>query len=443
DVVAASSALSELDNGDLRASVLQKEAAREAQQAKLSALRQGTRPEEIAVSESSVESASASLDQARRALLEEMHDVYRSADDAIHNKVDQFFTNPRSANPQLTFLVADSQIENNLEYARLVMETALGSWQMYIATLSVASDLLASAETSQKNLNEVTALLAQANTALNRGIQTGSVTQSMIDGYIVDVASARSSIHTAGSALTSAVTAHKDASAALETAKKNLALKKAGTVQADIDAQEAQVKASEADLANARAQLSKTIMRAPFAGIVTKMDLKVGSIASANVSEVSMISTGTFQIESFVPEINIALIEVEDEAAVTLDAYGGGTVFAARVVSIDPAETVRDGVSMYRTILQFDGQDERIRSGMTANVVITTDERENVLSIPRGVVVEREGKKYVRVSAKGGSASGGKEETEEREVTTGAVSSLGSIEILSGLSEGDLVVLSK
>ena len=97
---------------------------------------------------------------------------------------------------------------------------------------------------------------------------------------------------------------------------------------------------------------------------------------------------------------------------------------------------MRDGVSTYRAILQFTDRDERIRSGMTANVRILTEKKENVISIPRRIVVERDGKKYVSVQT-------GEDEIVEKEVTTGSVSSSGAIEILTGLNEGDIVVLSQ
>lgn len=197
---------------------------------------------------------------------------------------------------------------------------------------------------------------------------------------------------------------------------------------------DARIQSAEAEVARIRAAIAERTLRAPFSGVITAVDAKLGGVVAANERAVSLISTGALQIESYVPEVNIALIEVRDPANVTLDAYSDDVVFVARVVSIDPAETIRDGVSTYRTILQFDEQDERIKSGMTANVTITTDVREDVISIPQGVVSEREGKKYVRLIV-------GKE-IEEREVTTGAVSNLGNVEIISGLSEGEQVVLS-
>jgi hypothetical protein len=146
-----------------------------------------------------------------------------------------------------------------------------------------------------------------------------------------------------------------------------------------------------------------------------------------------MTSANIFQIESYVPEINIALIKFGDSAKITLDAYGDNTFFEAKVVSIDPAETVRDGVSTYKIKLQFIEKDERIKSGMTANVAIIIFNKPHVIVVPGGVVLEQDGKKFVQIK-------NGKEIL-EREVTTGDVSLLGQIEIVSGLEDGEQVIL--
>lgn len=432
DRVAAGTILAELDNSDLRAGVLQKQAALEHEQAALGALAEGTRPEEVAIARSEVASSEVALAQTESAVVESVQDAFTTSDDAVRNTLDQFIDEPRT-NPQIEFIVNDVQLENTVENARRTMENTLAGWQKTVEALTSVSDLSSAVSEAQSDLSSVVSLLTDANAALNKAVPTGSITQTVLDGYKVDIALARTAVNAAISSLTTSITAQRNAISALETSRKNLLLKEAGTRSSDVEAQKAQVKAAEADLASVKAQLEKTIMRAPFAGLVTKMDLKVGSITSASLSEVSMISAGMFQIESFIPEVNIALIEMGDTASVTLDAYGSDVVFTARVTSIDPAETVRDGVSTYRTLLRFESKDDRVRSGMTANVVITTDMREGVLSIPRGIVVERDGKKYVRVRVG--------EETGEREVVTGAIDNLGNIEILAGLSEGDTVVL--
>jgi HlyD family secretion protein len=85
-------------------------------------------------------------------------------------------------------------------------------------------------------------------------------------------------------------------------------------------------------------------------------------------------------------------------------------------------------------VLQFDSADPRIKSGMTANVSITTDEKEGVISVPQGLLVRRDGKVYVRI------ITGGM--VQEREVRLGGVSSLGEVEILNGLVQGDVIVTS-
>ena len=193
------------------------------------------------------------------------------------------------------------------------------------------------------------------------------------------------------------------------------------------------VKREENNLQDAKNNLADYYIRAPFDGVVTRIDAKVGEIASPNVPLIAMMSADTFQIESYVPEVNIAQIKFGDKASITLDAYGEEVLFYAKVISIDPAETIRDGVSTYKIKLQFDAKDDRIKSGMTASVTIITFSKPNVVVIPGGVIFDREGKKFVQVKVG--------EEVLEKEVVLGITSTLGQVEVVSGLSDGDEVVL--
>src|SRR3989344_4939293 len=434
DTVATGKILAEIDNSDARAAVLQRQAAVEAEEARLRSLEEGTRPEELAVAQAEVESAEATLAQRNQGVVDAIESAYSESDDAVRNQFDQFLTNPRSADPKVDFLSTNSQVISTIESNRPLVEMALTSWQTEILSLSPSSDLPKAIEYAQKNLSSVSSLLSAAATALNNAIPSSATTQSEINGYVTDIAAARSAINTAMSSLTTAATTRTSALAALNAAQKNLALKRAGTTGANIDVQKAQVRVAEALLADARAALQKTLIFAPFRGIVTRVDVTAGEIVSPNGTEISMISTDAFEIETFVPEINIPLLSVGNPGVVTLDAYGADAPFEARIVSIDPAQTVRDGVSTYRAILQFNTQDPRIKSGMTASVAITTQERDGVISVPQGIIILREGKKFVPVKEG--------ENIVEREVTTGSVSSIGSVEILSGLVNGDVVVLS-
>lgn len=429
DTVVQGKVLAEIENGDVRAAVLQKQASVENERAVLASLEQGTRPEELAVTKSEVAKNEAALLQTHQDMVDTIRDAYATADDAVRNQIDQFVNNPRSISPQINFIVSDSSLENRIEFKRTSIEPTLVLWQSEIFTLTAEGDLNKAQTEARNNLSSVASLLADANSALNQAVGD----QTTFNAWIADVALARSAVNSAISALTTAVTAEKNAQSELDISKKNLELSLAGSTVVSVDAQKAKVRSAEADVLSARSQLLKTLIVAPFSGIVTKAQSKVGAVASANTSEISMISVGGFEIESFIPEVDIAEVKVGDSAQVTLDAYGSSVFFEALVSSVEPAETVRDGVSTYKTILRFTKQDSRIKSGMTANVVITTESKTGVIAIPQNIVVFRDGKKVVFVRKDGVDSI--------REVETGKVSSLGDIEIISGLSVGDEVVL--
>lgn len=195
---------------------------------------------------------------------------------------------------------------------------------------------------------------------------------------------------------------------------------------------QAEILKALADINRIQAAIAERTIYAPFNGIVTKIDIKPGETASTNQSVISLISDNALQIESFIPEIHTPFIKIGDIAKVTLDAYGSDKSFVAKVISLDPAETIKDGVSTYRAKLEFTETDDKVKPGMTANVVITTENKTGVLSIPVGAVITRNGRKFVKINAD--------EKISEREVTVGNVSSLGQIEILSGLDEGNIIV---
>lgn len=195
----------------------------------------------------------------------------------------------------------------------------------------------------------------------------------------------------------------------------------------------AQFSSAKARLQELQAQNAKTVLRAPLAGLVSKQEGKAGEIVSANVSIVSLISESQFEVEANIPEADIAKISIGDTASLTLDAYGSSVEFAGKVVSIDPAETVIDGVSTYATKVHFLEADDRVKSGMTANIDIAGKQLKGVLAIPQRAVTSRDGKKFVRILVG--------EKEKEIEVQTGFRGSNGYVEVVQGLNEGDSVIL--
>lgn len=430
DVVAKGDVLAGLENGDVRATLLQKEALLAARRAEQVELAGGTRGEELAVSAAEVANKEAVFSQSHQSLLEAVQEGYVVAQNTLQNQIDQFVLNPRSASPQILVSLDDGALALDFSKERVAIEALFASWKP--VTNSVTStELFSAVRTARQSLAELSNLLTLASSVLTRAVPTSSYPTSKILEYTTSVATGRTNVQNALSNLTSAETSYRSAETSLATVRSSLALKQAGSTATGLVAQSAQVQAAAADVAAAQALLEKTEIRAPFDGTITAVDAKQGQILAATERAISMIGLGAFEIESYIPEINIALISVGDPARITLDAYGSNETFPARVQSIDPAETIRDGVSTYRVVLALERPDARIRSGMTANVVITTDRRDAVVSVPQGLVRNRGSERVVSVLQNGQSI--------ERVVTTGAISSFGNIEIITGLQEGDIL----
>jgi multidrug efflux pump subunit AcrA (membrane-fusion protein) len=401
--VDAGTLLAQTENGDLVATVAQKKAI-------LASLQAGTRPEQVAVAQANVTSAAS-------ALVNAIQNAYTTSDDAVHNRADAFFTNPRT-NPKLSFAVANSALQMTVEHDRVIMEPTLLAWAQLVKKID-PTNAVDSALQAQGYLAQVVTLLADSNAVLNQAIPDQSVSVATLSGYNTSLATARANVNSATTALTNAFSALTDA-------QKSLELTKAGALPEDIAAATAEVE-------NARANLAKTQVVAPFGGTVTHMDAKVGETVSPNTAEISMQSDGLFQIETYVPEVSIARVAKGNAATTTLDAYGSSVLFPSAVVLVDPAETVKDGVPTYKTTLTFLKYDARIRSGMTANVVIQTGLLHNAIVIPAGSIGTKAGALYVSVLEKGVVVN--------RTVTVGTSPALGQAHILSGITAGDTVLL--
>jgi RND family efflux transporter MFP subunit len=220
----------------------------------------------------------------------------------------------------------------------------------------------------------------------------------------------------------------------LEAAKNELIIKKSGNSRQDIETQQAIVRGAEARVRLQRWQYQKTLITAPFAGIVAKIDARLQETVAANKEVVSVIGSGSFAIEAFIPEADISKVKTGDIAEVTLDAYQKDAIFSARVATIDTIETIIEGVTTYKVKLVFENEDSRIRSGMTANINIIGESKSDAIVVPERAI-KRSGKgKIVRVVKEGGVI-------EERSVETGIRGANGQTEVITGLSEGEIVVI--
>ncbi|MDD4610645.1 MAG: efflux RND transporter periplasmic adaptor subunit [Patescibacteria group bacterium] len=224
-------------------------------------------------------------------------------------------------------------------------------------------------------------------------------------------------------------------------AKNVIALKQATYDQAMANWQAKTQAPREVDLAALRAMVSqaeanyaKTILLSPIDGVIAKQDGKVGAMQSPGTPLVSVISDNQYQVEIFVAESDISKIVVGNEAAITLDNLGNAIEFAGKVIKIDPAGQAQANGSMaYKVTLQFNQEDARIKVGLTANVKIITATKDNVLTINRNDVIQKNEKYYVLVAQDNA-------QPQERKITIGLKSADGRWEVVSGLQTGERVV---
>ncbi len=234
-----------------------------------------------------------------------------------------------------------------------------------------------------------------------------------------------------------------DAKASLEQAKANLRqieMDKKSAAQSR--AQADQIRASVAD--NLRL-LNETEIRAPMNGIVTKKLIEPGELVSALSSfsggtpiiEVSDLNT--LQVKLQINEIDVARLELNDEATIDIDAIPEFQ-FHGVVMQIAPSNFVAttgggggggDSVVRYEVVIKIKDPDKRIKPGMSARCTVNVENVKNVLRLPVEYI-EKQGIKYfVNVQVKGGKP-------QKKEVTIGAISPQ-YMEIKSGVSEGEVI----
>lgn len=177
---------------------------------------------------------------------------------------------------------------------------------------------------------------------------------------------------------------------------------------------------------------------APFAGTISSVGLKTGEstigISKDTSPGVSMLATDQYKVVIKIPEIDVARVSPNTPVSINLDAYGPDVNFVGTLTTINPAETIVDGVPVYEGTVLFTDKDARIRSGMTATVTIKIGEKNDVLSIPGSYIREDKvaRKYYVEVV-------NADDKTVEREIKQGIRGSDGMTEVSSGLSAGEIV----
>lgn len=185
-----------------------------------------------------------------------------------------------------------------------------------------------------------------------------------------------------------------------------------------------------ADIAKKNADLYS-----PIAGVVTKVHTHEGTSVINTTPIVTIADPDKMVFIAKIGEADIANVAVGQEAIVILDAFEDKE-FKGKIAEVDYAATTatNGGGKTYQVKITLD-ELNKVKLDMSGDVEIVTVSHQDALSLPRVAVQEKNGQKYVEVQQE--------KNLVQKEVTTGIKGVGGVIEILSGIAEGEKVVIPK
>jgi HlyD family secretion protein len=274
------------------------------------------------------------------------------------------------------------------------------------STGSVAA--LVNVEVGSQISGQISALHADFNSPVKRGdllaVIDPQTYQQRVTSAEADLAVARANMGSQQASLRKAETtveqARRDferqqqladrqliAQSAIEDSRKQLQLAESDLIiaQAQIKNAEAALQTRQSSLEQARIDLSRTQIRSPIDGIVISRSVDLGQTVAASLQAPVLFKIAQdlsqIQIEAKVDEADIGAVEADDPATFTVDAFPDQT-FPGRVAQVRLAPTTTQNVVTYSVMVQAENPRQMLLPGMTANVRIITDRRDDVLRVP-------------------------------------------------------------
>jgi RND family efflux transporter MFP subunit len=226
---------------------------------------------------------------------------------------------------------------------------------------------------------------------------------------------------------------------------------KKGPDELDIETQKLLVEQREESLKIAKENLEKCSIYAPFGGIISNINVKKGdSVSPATVLATLITKEKIAKIS--LNEVDAAKVKIGQKAIITFDALSDLTL-TGKVAQIDTVGTVSQGVVSYNVKIVLDSDSPEIKPGMSVTANIIVDTKIDVLSLPNAAIQTQGGNSFVEIVKApdeikqkleiGKSIKLPKGVTIENQRIETGISNDSLTEIVSGLKEGDIVVLSK
>lgn len=184
----------------------------------------------------------------------------------------------------------------------------------------------------------------------------------------------------------------------------------------------------EASLKLAEAQLAKTVIRAPFSGMLGLRKVSVGEYLQPGEEIVNLDDIDPIKVDFRVPEVFSHYLQTGQKIQMSVDAVPG-EIFTGEVVAIDPQIDINGRSVLLRAkVLQQDGP---LRPGMFARVTLVLEERPDALVIPEEALIPQGDQQTVFKVVDGKVVAA--------KVTIG-LRTRGKVEIVEGLEPGETII---
>lgn len=417
DTVVQDQPLATLDTRNLEAQLANAQAALASAQARLKQAQEGNAtPEQMTAMEAALASAQANYDQvvagpnaadlaAAQADVNSASAAYTAAVKASENSG----SNLEAAR------AAVMKAENAVKQAQAAYDRIGGASNPNIGMLPQSKDLNNATIDYQKALADYTAL---TNTS-------GPDAQSKIASALANLQAAKkrlADLQTSPEELASA-------NSTLEQAKSNLAKLNAPASETDIAIQQAAVQQAEQSVKQAQLNLDNATLKAPFGGVITKINIVPGSAGTG--AAMSLVDRDPLHVELRLSENDVVQAARDQNVKLSIDSINNWSA-DGKVTFISPVSSVSNGVVTYQVRVDFADVDPRVKVGMTSNVDIIVAQKDNVLTVPNSALLPSGSGRVVQVLDAQGK-------TQDIPVETG-ISDGVKTEIISGVQEGQQIL---
>jgi HlyD family secretion protein len=159
--------------------------------------------------------------------------------------------------------------------------------------------------------------------------------------------------------------------------------------QAQVQQNTAQVQQAQAALSLAELNLSHTTITSPIDGVVVSRDVNVGQTVAASLSAPTLFTIANdltqMQVIANIDQADIGLVEQAKSVKFSVDAFPGKE-FDGKIAEMRLNPVNVQNVVTYNVVINVENPEQKLKPGMTANLTITIDERNNVLKVPNSAL---------------------------------------------------------